>query len=407
MSHHDIEIDISRPSSMDVNTQLRNDLIAENVARGIADEEERAARIAGDQHEADERQGQINALQQALDAEQSSRDAAISSLSTTMANDHSTVVQYVDSVVSSSGISASGIQAALSTRINQEAQDRDEADVQIISALQTEIDARIAAIESEKNSRSQADTQLSTAIANEASARQSAVVGVESALSSEAVARAGADTTLSNAINGEISARQAAVSSTNGAVSSEAAARAAADITITNSVTTEINDRKAADTAITTSVTNETTARQQADTTLTTNLAAEASSRQNADTTEANTRASADTAIQSSVTALTTRVVTLESKTAATWAELKAVTMPAITVGGSTDLTITWTTPAPNANYSVFPTIIGSNISLLGNVTAVVKSKTATSAVVTLKNNGLSLISINTGQIEALGIKFG
>ncbi len=143
---------------------------------------------------------------------------------------------------------------------------------------------------------------------------------------------------------------------------------------------------------------------QSAQNTTASGLAAEVAARTTAVSSEATTRANADTVLQNLITALTARVAFLENYV--DWAEIKVLSLPAIAVGATTDVAITWTTAAPDTSYIVRPVLIGTSVSLLGTVTPVLKdnSKTVNGCTISIKNSGLIPVTVNAGQLEVLGL---
>lgn len=83
------------------------------------------------------------------------------------------------------------------------------------------------------------------------------------------------------------------------------------------------------------------------------------------------------------------------------------INVPAITVlnlGAATvDVTVTWPTAFPDANYTVTPQLTTTNSALIGKATASVKSKTAASAVITVTTT--ALLSVGALVLSAVAIR--
>lgn len=83
------------------------------------------------------------------------------------------------------------------------------------------------------------------------------------------------------------------------------------------------------------------------------------------------------------------------------------INVPAISIlnlgTASTEVTITWPTPFPDANYNVTPQLSTTNSALIGRATATVKSKTATSAVITVTTN--AIVTLGALVLSAVAIR--
>lgn len=122
------------------------------------------------------------------------------------------------------------------------------------------------------------------------------IIATKASVDTERVERKQADATLQNNLDNEAKTRNNADLALGTRISEETSARTEADATLTNSLNTEIQSRRDADTALGERIDAETTARRQADTTLQSNIDTEASTRQTADnllTAQVNTRVKA------------------------------------------------------------------------------------------------------------------
>lgn len=122
------------------------------------------------------------------------------------------------------------------------------------------------------------------------------VIATKASVDTERVERKQADTTLQTNLDNETKTRNNADLALGTRISEETSARTQADATLTNSLNTEIQARRDADTSLGERIDAETTARRQADTTLQSNIDTEASNRQTADnliTAQVNTRVKA------------------------------------------------------------------------------------------------------------------
>lgn len=83
------------------------------------------------------------------------------------------------------------------------------------------------------------------------------------------------------------------------------------------------------------------------------------------------------------------------------------INVPSITVlnlGAATvDVTVTWPTAFPDANYTVTPQLTTTSSALIGKATASVKSKTAASAVITVTTT--ALLSVGALVLSAVAIR--
>ena len=109
------------------------------------------------------------------------------------------------------------------------------------------------------------------------------IIATKASVDTERVERKQADTTLQNNLDNETKTRNNADLALGTRISEETSARTQADATLTNSLNTEIQARKDADTSLGERIDAEATARRQADTTLQSNIDTEASNRQTAD----------------------------------------------------------------------------------------------------------------------------
>lgn len=122
------------------------------------------------------------------------------------------------------------------------------------------------------------------------------IIATKASVDTERVERKQADATLQNNLDNETKTRNDADLALGTRISEETSARVQADATLTNSLNTEIQARRDADTSLGERIDAEATARRQADTTLQSNIDAEASNRQTADnllTAQVNTRVKA------------------------------------------------------------------------------------------------------------------
>lgn len=109
------------------------------------------------------------------------------------------------------------------------------------------------------------------------------VIATKASVDTERVERRQADATLQNNLDNETKTRNNADLALGTRISEETSARTQADATLTNSLNTEIQARRDADTSLGERIDAETTARRQADATLQSNIDTEASNRQTAD----------------------------------------------------------------------------------------------------------------------------
>lgn len=109
------------------------------------------------------------------------------------------------------------------------------------------------------------------------------IIATKASVDTERVERKQADVTLQNNLDNETHTRNDADLALGTRISEETSARTQADVTLTNSLNTEIQARKDADTSLGERIDAETTARRQTDTTLQSNIDTEASNRQTAD----------------------------------------------------------------------------------------------------------------------------
>ena len=109
------------------------------------------------------------------------------------------------------------------------------------------------------------------------------IIATKASVDTERVERKQADATLQNNLDNETKTRNNADLALATRISEETSARTQADATLTNSLNTEIQARKDAGTSLGERIDAETTARRQADTTLQSNIDTEASNRQTSD----------------------------------------------------------------------------------------------------------------------------
>ena len=109
------------------------------------------------------------------------------------------------------------------------------------------------------------------------------IIATKASVDTERVERKQADATLQDNLDNETKTRNNADLALGTRISEETSARTQADATLTNSLNTEIQARRDADTSLGERIDAETTARRQADTTLQSNIDTEASNRQTAD----------------------------------------------------------------------------------------------------------------------------
>jgi len=109
------------------------------------------------------------------------------------------------------------------------------------------------------------------------------IIATKASVDTERVERKQADATLQNNLDNETKTRNDADLALGTRISEETSARTQADATLTNSLNTEIQARRDADTSLGERIDAEATARRQADTTLQSNIDTEASTRQTAD----------------------------------------------------------------------------------------------------------------------------
>lgn len=109
------------------------------------------------------------------------------------------------------------------------------------------------------------------------------IIATKASVDTERVERKQADATLQNNLDNETKTRNDADLALGTRISEETSARTQADATLTNSLNTEIQARRDADTSLGERIDAETTARRQADTTLQSNIDTEASNRQTSD----------------------------------------------------------------------------------------------------------------------------
>lgn len=99
-----------------------------------------------------------------------------------------------------------------------------------------------------------------------------------------------------------------------------------------------------------------------------------------------------------SMASLTGRVNVLESRALQ---RVAGKPIPALGLGATTDITITWLSPMPDASYSVWPAVTGG-AAVLGTLSASVKpgSVTADGCVITVKSS--ALLALGAAQLDVL-----
>ena len=191
----------------------------------------------------------------------------------------------------------------LDAAIKKEAEDRDNADIQLKSDLESTIATEKAALEAadktlqdnidaEAEAREVEDGKLQAAIEAEAEAREEGDQAILDKIGAIAEDKTVAET-IAEAVKAEEDARKAAVEGLQGLIDGEISAREAA-------VKAEEDARKVADEALDGKITTEKTEREAADKTLQDNIDAEAA-----------TRAAADAALEAKITAVEGDIDTL------------------------------------------------------------------------------------------------
>lgn len=121
-------------------------------------------------------------------------------------------------------------------------------------AVDTDIIATKASVDTERVERKQADATLQNNLDNETKTRNDADLALGTRISEETSARTQADATLTNSLNTEIQARRDADTSLGERIDAEAAARRQADTTLQSNIDTEASNRQTADNLLTAQV---------------------------------------------------------------------------------------------------------------------------------------------------------
>jgi hypothetical protein len=194
------------------------------------------------------------ALQDAIDAETSAREAAVGRLEIAIVDERARIdsilelsdsdydsfkeiVDLINSVDTENDQAFAGYVLSNDAALEQEIADREAGDAQTLQDANAYTDAQIAAIpavdlsavESDISALQAADSALQAAVDAEASAREAADSALQAAVDAEASAREAADSALQAAVDAEASAREAADSALQAAVDAEASAREAGD----------------------------------------------------------------------------------------------------------------------------------------------------------------------------------
>lgn len=121
-------------------------------------------------------------------------------------------------------------------------------------AVDTDIIATKASVDTERIERKQADATLQNNLDNETKTRNNADLALGTRISEETSARTQADATLTNSLNTEIQARRDADTSLGERIDAEATARRQADTTLQSNIDTEASNRQTADNLLTAQV---------------------------------------------------------------------------------------------------------------------------------------------------------
>lgn len=121
-------------------------------------------------------------------------------------------------------------------------------------AVDTDIIATKASVDTERIERKQADATLQNNLDNETKIRNNADLALGTRISEETSARTQADATLTNSLNTEIQARRDADTSLGERIDAEATARRQADTTLQSNIDTEASNRQTADNLLTAQV---------------------------------------------------------------------------------------------------------------------------------------------------------
>lgn len=121
-------------------------------------------------------------------------------------------------------------------------------------AVDTDIIATKASVDTERVERKQADDRLQNNLDNETKTRNNADLALGTRISEETSARTQADATLTNSLNTEIQARRDADTSLGERIDAEATARRQADTTLRSNIDTEASNRQTADNLLTAQV---------------------------------------------------------------------------------------------------------------------------------------------------------
>ncbi|WP_445641304.1 gp53-like domain-containing protein [Microbacterium proteolyticum] len=83
------------------------------------------------------------------------------------------------------------------------------------------------------------------------------------------------------------------------------------------------------------------------------------------------------------------------------------ISVPAVSIlnlgSAAVDVTITWPTAFPDANYTVTPQVATSNATLIGKITATVKWKTNAAAIITVTTT--ALLALGQVTLSAVAIR--
>lgn len=121
-------------------------------------------------------------------------------------------------------------------------------------AVDTDIIATTASVDTERVERKQADATLQNNLDNETKTRNNTDLALGTRISEETSARTQADATLTNSLNTEIQARRDADTSLGERIDAEATARRQADTTLQSNIDTEASNRQTADNLLTAQV---------------------------------------------------------------------------------------------------------------------------------------------------------
>lgn len=116
----------------------------------------------------------------------------------------------------------------------------------------------------------------------------------------------------------------------------------------------------------------------------------------------ASTVATSDDAVASSVVSPTGRWLRVKNRIDTLFLRMiqtKRVATPAMLIGATSNVSVTWDVAFANTNYTVSVTLEGA--SLLG-LTPVISSRTATGCVVTIRNSLLVNLLVNAGTLHLI-----